>query len=69
MTYLKRLVGAKSFFKEQILGDKHMRMVAVILGGLMFRTCQGQGSFTNALSSNLEIVNLKIFPNHKGIYT
>ena len=37
--------------------------------GLMIRSCQGQVSFTNTFSSYLKTVNLKIFANHKGIYT
>ena len=68
-TCLENIVGAKSFFKEKILEDKPMRMVAVIFGGLMIRPCQSQGSFTDAFSRNLKIVNLKTFPNHERIYT
>ena len=32
----------------------------------MIRSFQGQGSFTNAFSSNLKAVNLKIFASHEG---
>ena len=39
----------------------------VLQGELMIRACQGQGSLRNAFSSNLKIVNLKIFPNQEGI--
>ena len=42
---------------------------AVLEDELMIRACQGQGSLRNAFSSNLKIVNLKIFPNQEGIYT
>ena len=35
-------------------------------GGLIIRSCQGLVSFTNAFSSNLKIVNLKILPIMKG---
>ena len=41
----------------------------VLHEGLMIRSWQGQGSFTNAFSSNLKTVNVKIFANHEGIYT
>ena len=41
----------------------------VLHGGSMIRSCQGQGSFTNAFSSNLKTVNLKMFADHEGIYT
>lgn len=36
---------------------------------IIIRSYQGQGSFTNLFFSNLNIVNLKTFPNHGGIYT
>ena len=42
---------------------------AVLHGGLMIRSCQGLGSFTNAFFSNLNSVNLKISPNRGGICT
>ena len=35
----------------------------------MIISCQGQESFTNAFSSNLETVDLKHFANHERIYT
>ena len=35
-------------------------------GGLIIRSCQGLVSFTNAFSSNLKTVNLKILPIMKG---
>ena len=38
-------------------------------GGLMIRSCHRQGSFTNAFSSNLKTVNLKMFANHGGTYS
>ena len=34
----------------------------------MIKSCQEE-SFTNAFISNVKTVNLKIFPNHGGIYT
>ena len=37
---------------------------AVLRRGLMIRSCQGQGSFANALFSNLKTVNLKILAIH-----
>ena len=39
------------------------------MGGLMIRSWQGQGSFTNAFFSNLKTANLKIFAILEGIYT
>ena len=39
---------------------------AVLQGGSMIRSCQGQGSFRNAISSNLKTINLKISPIKKG---
>ena len=39
---------------------------AIQHGGLMSRSYQGRGSFTNALSSNLKAVNLKM--NHSTVY-
>ena len=37
---------------------------------LMINPCQGgRGSFINAFASNWNTVNLKIFPNHGGIFT
>ena len=42
---------------------------AVPHGGLMMRSCQEWGSFTNAFASNLKTKDLKIFAKHKGIYT
>ena len=41
----------------------------VLHGGLIIKSCQGQGSFTNVFSSNLKTVNLKVFAYHEGIYT
>ena len=35
-------------------------------GGLMIRSWQERGSLTNAFSSNIKTVNLKIFANHEG---
>ena len=35
---------------------------------IMIRSSQGQGIFTNALSSILKTVNLKIFPSHEEVY-
>ena len=40
----------------------------VLHGGLMIRSWEWQGSFTNAFSSNLKTVNPEIFVNHEGIY-
>ena len=49
------------------MGDKFLG--AVLYGGLMIRSCQGWGSFTNAFSSNLETVyNLEFFGNYEEIY-
>ena len=42
---------------------------AVLYGTLMIRSCQERGSFTNAFSCNLKTLNMKIFPNHEGVYT
>ena len=42
--------------------------VAVLHGGLIIISCQENGSFTDAFSSNLKILNLKIFPYHKDIH-
>ena len=40
------------------------------MGGLMIRSYQGKGGkFINAFPSNLNTVNLKIFPNYGGIFT
>ena len=36
-------------------------------GGLLIRSLQGQGSFTNAFFSNLKTVNLKTFVCHERI--
>ena len=36
-------------------------------GGLMIASCKGRVSFTNALFSNLNTINLKVFPKHGGI--
>ena len=42
------------------MGDKFWG--AILLGGLMIRSCQGLGTFTNAFSSNLKTVyNLDFF--------
>ena len=41
----------------------------VLHGGLMIRSWQVQGSFTNVFPSNLKTVNLKTFAAHEGIYT
>ena len=38
----------------------------VLYEGLMIRSCQREGSFTNAFSSNLKTVNLNFFPVMKG---
>ena len=35
---------------------------ALLQDGSMIRSCQGQGSFRNAISSNLKTINLKICP-------
>ena len=54
----------KNFLCE--MGDKFLEG-AVLDEGLMIRSCQGWGSFTNAFSSNLKTVyNLNFFDNHKG---
>ena len=37
---------------------------AVLHGGLMIRSWQGRGSFTNKFFSNLKTVNLKILEKH-----
>ena len=56
------------------MGDNFLRAIffcegTVLYGGLMIKSCQGQRSFTNSFSSNLNTVNLKIFANHEVIYT
>ena len=48
------------------LGGGQIYWGTLLHEGLMIRSCQGQGSFTNAFSSNLKTVNLKIFANHEG---
>ena len=40
---------------------------AVLNEGLMIRLCQGCERFTNAFSSNLKVVNLKIIANYEGM--
>ena len=49
------------------MGDKFWG--AVLHVGLIIKSCQGWGSFTNAFFSNLKPVNFEIFGNHEGIYT
>ena len=39
------------------------------MGELKSRSYQGGGGFRNALSSNLNTVNLNTVPNHGGIQT
>ena len=54
------------------MGDKFLGQICggtVLHGGLMIRSCQGQGSFTNAFLNNPKTVNLKNFANIEGIYT
>ena len=50
-----------AYGKTNFLG-KTMVAGAIQHGGLMSRSYQGRGSFTNALSSNLKAVNLKMNP-------
>ena len=54
-----------AYGKTNFLG-KLMVVGAIQHGGLMSRSYQGRGSFTNALSSNLKAVNLKM--NHSTVY-
>ena len=54
-------------WRDLFLKDLPLRKIcwgSVLHGGLMIRSCQERGSFTNAFSNNLETVNLKIFANH-----
>ena len=37
------------------------------MGGLMIALRKGRGSFTNAISSNPNTINSKVFPKHGGI--
>ena len=39
---------------------------AVLCGGLMIKSCKGRGNFTNASSSNVKTVKLKMLPIMKG---
>ena len=55
-----------------LMGDTFLwvnLLEAVLNGGLMIVSYKGKGSFTNAFSSNLKAVNVKIFANHKRMYT
>ena len=46
----------------QILGQSYW---GIVLHGIaLIRSCQGQGSFANALFSNLKTLNLKFVANH-----
>lgn len=59
----KLFVGRQSFF------SKFMGEGVVLYGKLTIRSCQGRwGSFTKAIFSNLNYVNLKVFPNHIGLF-
>ena len=37
------------------------------MGGLMIALCKERRSFTNALSSNINTINPKVFSKHDGI--
>ena len=37
------------------------------MGGLIITLCEERGSFTNAFSSNLKTIHLKVFPKQGGI--
>ena len=55
----------KNAFHEGLSFAEKIYRGIVLHGGLMIRTYQGR----NKLSSKLNNVNLKIFPNHGGIFT
>ena len=54
--------------RGQTIFSKFVREGVVLHGGLMNRSCQGPGSFTNAFFSNLKTENPKMFANHEGIH-
>ena len=67
--------GRNFFHKKLLMADEETNLFEQLYGGaaalhgeLLVRSRQGRGTFTNPLSSNLKTVNLKISPNHEGIY-
>ena len=60
----KTFYGGKNFL-GQILGGREV----VLLGSSDQIMRRGRKSFTNALSGNLNSVNLKIFPGYGGRHT
>ena len=54
---------------EQVFLGKHMGGVAVLLGELVTRSCQGCGSSRNTLFSTLKTVHLKIVLFYKQKYS
>ena len=57
-----------SFLQGDKLFWENLWGVVFYMGVLMIRSCHGE-SFTNAFFSNVNTVNLKMFPNHGGINT
>ena len=60
------LFSKKSFS----MGDKQFGQTywgLFYMGGLIITLCKERGSFTNAFSSNLKTIHLKVFPKQGGI--
>ena len=65
---LQKYGEGRRFSKKTFSRGKFMEGLFYI-EGLMIKSFQGEGVSKNAFSSNLNNVNLKIFPNHDGIFT
>ena len=66
-------MGRGDFFQEQFLMGEGANLCGGLLyiGGLMIRSCHGWGGggSKNATYSNLDTVNMKLFPNHGKIFS
>ena len=71
MLFLKKSFYGRlgKLVRVNLLGKLIRGYFAVLHGELIIRSCQGQVSFTNALSNNLKTLNVKVFSNHEGICT
>ena len=61
------LFSQKSFSWGFTFLDIFMREL-FYMEGLMITSSKGRGSFTNVFPSNLNTVNLNVFPNHREIF-
>ena len=67
-TLLMLFPSKKAFHRGAIFWGGNLQGMVLYKSGIMIKSYQGK-SFTNAFFSNVNTVNLKIVPNHGGIYT